>query len=49
MFGANGIVHSKLVASDVGGGKKKSWHGEGSGSECNFGYYDADGNLHNPL
>lgn len=49
MFGANGIVHSKLVASDVGGGKKKSWHGEGSGSECNFGYYDSDGNLHNPL
>lgn len=48
MFGANGIVHSKLVASDVGGGKKKSWHGEGSGSECNFGYYDADGNMVGP-
>lgn len=49
MFGANGIVHSKLVASDVGGGKKKSWHGEGSASECNFGYYDADGNMHGPI
>ena len=48
MFGANGIVHSKLVASEVGGGHKKSWHGEGSASECNFGYYDADGNLYGP-
>ena len=32
MYGANGIVHSKLVGSDVDGGKKKSWHGAGSGS-----------------
>jgi rhodanese-related sulfurtransferase len=48
MFGANTIVHSKLVASDVGGGKKKSWHGEGSASECNFGYYDIDGTFYGP-
>ena len=48
VFGANAIVHSKLVVSDVGGGKKKSWHGEGSASECNFGYYDSTGKLHGP-
>lgn len=45
MFGANAIVHSELVISDV---KKKSWHGEGAGSECNFGYYDIDGNFYGP-
>jgi rhodanese-related sulfurtransferase len=49
LFGANGIVHSELVVGTIGGGKKKSWHGEGSGSQLNFGYYDADGNLHNPV
>jgi rhodanese-related sulfurtransferase len=49
MFGANGIVHSKLVGNTVGDGHKKSWHGEGAGSQCNFGYYDASGNLHGPI
>jgi rhodanese-related sulfurtransferase len=49
LFGANGIVYSELVVGDVGSGKKKSWHGEGSGSQLNFGYYDTDGNLHNPI
>ena len=48
VFGANAIVHSKLVTNEVGGGHKKSWHGEGSASECNFGYYDANGNLIGP-
>lgn len=48
MFGANGIAHSKLVGSDVGSAKKKSWHGEGSGSQLNYGYYDASDNLHGP-
>jgi rhodanese-related sulfurtransferase len=45
MFGANAIVHSELVNSDV---KKKSWHGEGAGSECNFGYYNIDGDFIGP-
>jgi rhodanese-related sulfurtransferase len=49
MFGVNGIAHSSMLESDVGSAHKKSWHGEGAGSECNFGYYDADGNLHQPL
>lgn len=44
--GANAIVHSALVNSSAAG---KSWMGEGSGSQLNFGYYDSDGNLHNPL
>ncbi len=48
LFGANGIVHSELVVGSVGGGKKKSWKGEGSGSQLNFGYYDNDGNFHDP-
>lgn len=48
MFGANGIAHSKLVGSDVGSAKKKSWHGEGAGSQLNFGYYDSSGNLYGP-
>lgn len=45
-FGANGIVHSKLV---VGSAAKSSWKGAGSGSENNFGYYDGSGNMHTPL
>lgn len=45
LFGANGIVHSTLVTGSAG----KSWHGTGSGSNLNYGFYDASGNLHNPL
>ena len=47
-FGANGIVHTALVNGTVDGGPGKSWHGVGSGSELNFGYYDATGTLHAP-
>lgn len=49
MFGANGIAHSKLVGSAVDGANKKSWRGEGSGSQLNYGYYDAGNNLVGPL
>lgn len=38
MFGANSIVHSGLVNSDVDSAKKKSWQGAGSGSTNNFLY-----------
>ena len=38
LFGANGIVHSKMVNSDVDSAKKKSWQGEGSGSGNSFQY-----------
>lgn len=38
MFGANSIVHSKLVGSDVDSAKKKSWQGEGAGSSYNYLY-----------
>jgi rhodanese-related sulfurtransferase len=48
MFGANAIAHSNLAISDVGSAKKKSWHGEGSASQNNFGYYDVDGNYFGP-
>jgi rhodanese-related sulfurtransferase len=47
-FGVNGINHSELVVGAAGSALKKSWKGEGSGSVLNFGYYDSDGNLHNP-
>ncbi len=49
MFGANGIVHSKLLVGTAGSAPKKSWKGEGSASNLNLGYYDADGVVHNPL
>jgi rhodanese-related sulfurtransferase len=49
MFGVNAINHSQLVTGTVGDAAKKSWGGAGSGSDLNFGYYDADGNLHMPL
>ena len=48
MYGGNGIVYSQLKGSDVDGGKKKSWHGEGAGSECNFGYYNGNGDMIGP-
>ena len=48
LFGANGIVYSKLLNGVAGSAPKKSWMGEGSGSEMNFGYYDSEGNLHLP-
>jgi len=48
MFGVNGINHSGMKGSMVGSANKKSWHGEGSASELNFGYYDKAGNLHGP-
>jgi rhodanese-related sulfurtransferase len=48
MFGANGIVYSKLLVGVAGSAPKKSWKGEGSGSEMNFGYYDSEDNLHFP-
>ncbi len=47
-FGANGIVHTALVNGAVDGGPGKSWQGAGSGSELNYGYYDASGNMHSP-
>ncbi len=37
MFGANAIIHSDLVDGATTAGK--SWHGAGSGSELNYGYY----------
>lgn len=46
LFGANGIVHSDLVA---GSAAAKSWKGASSGSENNFGYYDSNGDMHTPL
>ena len=49
MFGVNGINHTALVTGTVGSAHKKSWGGEGSGSNNNFGYYDIDGNMHEPL
>ncbi|MBT8229107.1 MAG: rhodanese-like domain-containing protein, partial [Bacteroidia bacterium] len=48
-FGVNGIAHSALVDGTVGSAHKKSWKGEGSGSENNFGYYDGDGNFYGPI
>ena len=48
MFGVNGINHSDLVVGTAGSAHKKSWKGEGSGSENNFGYYDSDGNFFGP-
>lgn len=47
-FGANGIVHTALKNGTVDGSPSKTWRGAGSGSELNFGYYDATGNLHGP-
>ncbi len=38
LFGANGIVHSKLVVGTVGKAAAKSWHGAGSASTLNYGY-----------
>ena len=38
VFGANSIVHSKLVVSDTDNAKKKSWQGEGSASTNMFEY-----------
>lgn len=43
LFGANGIVWSQLKNSDSKA--KVSWHGTGSASQLNFGYYDADEEL----
>jgi len=42
LFGANGITHTALAAvgSAVAG---KSWKGEGSASELNYGYINSDG------
>lgn len=48
MFGVNGINHSGLVAGTAGSAHKKSWGGEGSASENNFGYYDSEGNFFGP-
>lgn len=48
-FGANGISWSQLKGSDIDGAKGKSWRGDGSGSNNNFGYYDNAGNLYGPL
>ncbi len=48
-YGANGIVHSALLTGGSGSAPAKSWHGAGSGSEMNFGYYDSADVLHLPL
>jgi rhodanese-related sulfurtransferase len=48
LFGANGIVHSKLLNGSSGKAPAKSWKGTGSSSTNNLGYYDKDGNLHGP-
>jgi len=48
LFGANGIVHTKLLNGTAGSAPKKSWKGTGSSSANNLGYYDKDGNLHGP-
>ena len=48
LYGGNGIVYNQLKGSDVDGAKKKSWHGEGAGSQSNLGYYDASGTMHGP-
>jgi len=43
LFGANGMSHSTLQVGTVGGAHKKSWKGDGSASELNYGYYDSNG------
>lgn len=48
-YGANSIVHSALLTGGSGSAPAKSWHGVGSGSEMNFGYYDSTDTLHPPL
>jgi len=37
-----------LKVGDVAAAHKKSWHGEGSASELNYGYYDTTGGYHAP-
>lgn len=49
LYGANGIVHSALLTGTSHDAPAKSWHGAGSGSTMNFGYYDSNGTLHPPL
>jgi len=49
VYGANSIVHSSLLTGTAGSAPAKSWHGTGSGSTMNFGYYDSTGTLHPPL
>ena len=48
LFGVNGINHSELIVGSSGAAPKKSWHGPGSGSELNLGYYDSSGNIYMP-
>lgn len=46
-FGANAIVHSALMANPSY--TKFAWGGPDAGSSLNFGYYDKDGTLYNPV
>ena len=48
LYGANGMAYSAMFSSTVGAANKKSWRGEGSGSELNYGYYDSDNNFIGP-
>lgn len=47
-FGANGIIHSKLLTGAAGSAPKKSWKGSGSGSESNYGYWNSAGDFFGP-
>lgn len=45
MYGACSIVHSKML---TGSQKGSTWMGTGSGSVCNYGYYDSTGKYYAP-
>ncbi len=45
LYGANSIIHTQMLA---GSQKASTWMGTGSGSVCNFGYYDSTGKYFGP-
>jgi rhodanese-related sulfurtransferase len=45
LFGANSVVHTKMLG---GSQKASTWMGTGSGSVCNYGYYDSTGKYYAP-
>ncbi len=48
LFGANGIVYTKLLNGTVDSSPTKTWKGASSGSANNFGYYDKSGTYFPP-
>lgn len=46
-FGTNGIIHSAMLAHPAT--TKFTWGGPDAGSNLNFGYYDKDGVLYDPI